>query len=286
MQLSPLKWKFSLRKSVKFSDGTPFTAESFKYTISRIRKSARLRQYFKNIDKIEVIDDHTFIYHNREPDGGMWNRLTRWAGPISLKTKGMELAHISRNTYGTGPHVLKSWTKGQKMVFDANPNWWNNKNFPKRPQRVVLRRIRESATRAKALQAGEIDVAWGIMPQFIPQLEKNPKTKVAVVPAVRIMHMGFFTQHGGPDGQREGAQGDQLRHRRGSYPQDHPGRTRGPLRPDAPPLELLGLQPEEKMVRLRPGQGESPPQGSRPRQGLQDGNHRHERPLPGRQGHV
>ena len=197
-QLGPLKWKFQLRKGVKFSDGSPFTAESFKYTISRIMKSARQRQYFKNIDKIEVIDDHTFIYHNKEPDGGMWNRLTRWAGPISLKTKGMELAHISRNTYGTGPYVLKSWTKGQKMVFEANPNWWNNKNFPKRPQRIVLRRIRETATRAKALQAGEIDVAWGIMPQFIPQLEKNPKTKVAVVPAVRIMHMGFFTQHGGP----------------------------------------------------------------------------------------
>ena len=198
VKVSPTKAKFSLRKGVKFSDGTRLTAENVKYTLSRVVKSARQRTYFKNFDKIEVLDDHTFIYHNKQYDSGMWNRLTRWAGPISLKTKKMDLAHLTRNTYGTGPYILKSFTKGQRLEFEANPNWWNNKNFPKRPQRIVLRGIKETATRAKALLVGEIDVAWGIMPQFIPQLEKNPKTKVAVVPAVRIMHMGFFTRHGGP----------------------------------------------------------------------------------------
>ena len=172
------------------------------------------------------------------------------------------------------------------MVFDANPNWWNNKNFPKRPQRIVLRRIRESATRAKALQAGEIQVAWGIMPQFIPQLEKNPKTKVAVVPAVRIMHMGFFTRHGGPMANVKVRQAINYAIDAEAIRTTILGGRADLFGQMLHPWNYSGYNPKKKVVRLRPGQGEGPPQGSRLRQGLQDGACRHERPLPGRQAHV
>ena len=66
------------------------------------------------------------------------------------------------------------------------------------PKTVVLRRIKEAATRVKALEAGEVDVAWGVLPQFVSALVKNPKTHVKAVPAVRIMFLSFFSKHGGP----------------------------------------------------------------------------------------
>ena len=41
-------------------------------------------------------------------------------------------------------------------------------------------------------------MAWGVLPQFVDALIKNPKTKVKAVPAVRIMFLSFFSKHGGP----------------------------------------------------------------------------------------
>ena len=192
------KIKFWLRKDANFADGTPVTSQSMVWSISRVLKAARQKKYFASFDRIEIIDDKTFIWHNKTHDNGVLSRVTRWAGLMSLKAKGKDKATLSRNTHGSGPYILKSWTKGNKMVFKANPNWWGNKDFPKRPKTVVLRRIKEAATRVKALEAGEIDVAWGVLPQFIPALEKNPRVNIKAVPAVRIMFLSFFTKHGGP----------------------------------------------------------------------------------------
>ncbi len=193
------KVKFWLRKDANFPDGSPVRSQDVAYTLKRVMSSARQRPYFKTFDRIEIIDEKTFIWHNKVHDNGMFNRITRWGGIISEKmSKGKDRATISRNTFGSGPYILKSWTKGSKMVFTANATWWGNKIYPKRPKTIVLRRISESATRVKALLTGEVDVAWGIMPQFVDQVKKNPSTDIVTVPAVRIMFMGFFSTHGGP----------------------------------------------------------------------------------------
>ncbi|MEK6711421.1 MAG: ABC transporter substrate-binding protein, partial [Nitrospinota bacterium] len=135
----PTAYKFWLRKGVKFADGSPFTAESVKYSMERIVNSLEQRAYFQSLERIEILDDHTFIWHTVRPDNGLPLRLARWAPPVSLKTKGLDKAEISRNTFGTGPYILKAWTKGQRMVFEANPNWWANDRYPNRPKTVVLR---------------------------------------------------------------------------------------------------------------------------------------------------
>lgn len=192
------KIKFWLRKDANFADGSPVTSQSMAWSISRVLKAARQKNYFASFDRIEIIDDKTFIWHNKAHDNGVLSRVTRWAGLMSLKAKGKDKAHLSRNTYGSGPYVLKSWTKGSKMVFVENKGWWGRKQFPEMPKTVVLRRISEAATRVKALEAGEIDVAWGVLPQFVKALEKNPKTRMKAVPAVRIMFLSFFSKHGGP----------------------------------------------------------------------------------------
>ena len=192
------KIKFWLRKDAVFADGSPVTSQAMVWSISRVLKAARQKKYFASFDRIEIIDDKTFIWHNKTHDNGTLSRVSRWAGLMSLNAKGKKKAHLSRNTYGSGPYILKSWTKGQKMVFVENKKWWGRKQFPRMPKTVVLRRIKEAATRVKALEAGELDVAWGVLPQFVAALVKNPRTNVKAVPAVRIMFLSFFSKHGGP----------------------------------------------------------------------------------------
>jgi peptide/nickel transport system substrate-binding protein len=194
-------WKFTLRKDAKFSDGTPVTSEAVKFSLERIldpQTKSRLVVYFKSIDRVETSDRHTAILHLKSPDNGILNLLQRWAHIVNPKVKDMDPATVSREPQCSGPYLLKEWTKGQRMIFEANPDWWGNSMYPDRPKTLVLRSIRESTTRVKALVADEMDVITGVAPHFVPEIRANPKTEVVSVPSVRIMYMGFFTQHGGP----------------------------------------------------------------------------------------
>lgn len=200
-RLSARQFKFTLRKGVKFTDGAPLNAEAVKYSIGRILNPAnRSRQqiYFKSFDRIEVLDEHTFIWHAKEPDNGAVNRLLSFGHIISPNTEKMDKAAISLRPVGTGPYIMKEWTKGSKMLLEANPNWWANGRYPNRPKTLIVRRIPEASVRARALEAGELDLILGVPPQDVSRISKNPKLQIASIPAVRIVFVSFFSAHGGP----------------------------------------------------------------------------------------
>lgn len=196
-RLSGKQVKFWLRKGAKFADGTPVTAEAVKHSLGRVylpELKSRQRPYFATLDRIEIIDDHTFVWHNKVTDNGTLNRLDRWGHVMSLKTKGMDKTHISRNTFGSGPYILKSWTKGQRMEFEANPNWWADKMYPSRPKTVILRHITEATTRVQALRRGEVDIINDVREQFVPALKQDPNIQVEAIPSVRIFFVSFLTR--------------------------------------------------------------------------------------------
>src|SRR5260370_19416638 len=127
------------------------------------------------------------------PDNGLIRRLASWVEIISMKNKDRSASDISLNPIAGGPYILKSWTKSQKMVLEANPTWWANDRFPNRPQIVVMRPIAEATTRVKALLAGEIDIAHKVLPHFIPQIKATPNLDAVAVSSVRTVYAGFFT---------------------------------------------------------------------------------------------
>src|SRR4030081_3622119 len=45
-QIDPLTWRFTLRKGVKFHDGTPFTADDVLFTLKRVRDNTKLIKSF------------------------------------------------------------------------------------------------------------------------------------------------------------------------------------------------------------------------------------------------
>ena len=200
-KLGPTQTKFWLRKDARFTDGSPVTAQAVKYSIERILNPAlksRQLPYFAEFDRIEIIDDHSFIWHSKVADNGLFNRLLRWGHVMSPKTREMDRTVFARSSFGSGPYKLASWTKGQRMVLEANPAWWGRKQFPNMPKTIVLRAIAESATRVKSLLADEVDIIIGVPPHMMAQIQDNPQKVAASVPGVRIMFLNFDTRHGGP----------------------------------------------------------------------------------------
>ena len=157
-------WTFKLRAGVKFHDGTPFNAEAVAWNYARQKdpkNNCRCAIYIASIDRVEAKDELTVVFHLRDPS-------VRFPGiiaipsqnnvihsPAAIQAKGED---YNRNPVGTGPFVLKSWTAGDRLVIERNPNYWR-KGYP-RLDRVVLRPLPDSNSRFASLLAGETDVVW------------------------------------------------------------------------------------------------------------------------------
>jgi peptide/nickel transport system substrate-binding protein len=177
-------WTFKLRPDVKFHDGTPFNAQAVAWTFARLKdpkNNCRCAFYLANILSVEAKEDLTVVYTLKDPSANFPALQTRptesatMQSPTAIQTKGDD---FNRNPVGTGPFVLKSWTAGDRMVVERNPNYWD-KGKP-HLDRVVLRPLPDSQSRFASLKAGETDLVW--VDEFeadnIQRAQKDPTLQV------------------------------------------------------------------------------------------------------------
>src|SRR5438105_2617119 len=157
-------WTFKLRPDVKFHDGTPFNAQALAWTFARLKdpkNNCRCAFYIANVLSVEAKDDLTVVHTLKDPSVNYPAILTRPTevntvhSPTAIQAKGDD---YNRNPVGTGPFVLKSWTAGDRMVVERNPNYWD-KSKP-HLDRVVLRPLPDSQSRFASLKSGESDLVW------------------------------------------------------------------------------------------------------------------------------
>lgn len=157
-------WTIKLRPSVKFHDGTPFNAQAVKENFDRQKDPAnkcRCAFYITNIKGVDVIDDLTVRYNFTDPAVNFPATQTIQSSnnvmqsPTAWKSKGDD---YNRNPVGTGPYVLKSWSAGDRMVLEKNPDYWDKG----RPflDRVILKPLPDAQSRFASLQSGEADIIW------------------------------------------------------------------------------------------------------------------------------
>ena len=75
--------------------------------------------------------------------------------PTAWKTKGDD---YNRNPVGTGPYILKSWTAGDRMVLEKNPDYWDKDKVYF--DRITLKPLPDAQSRFASLQSGEVDLIW------------------------------------------------------------------------------------------------------------------------------
>jgi len=187
-EISPTQVRFTLRTGVKFSDGTPFTADDVVYSIMRsMAKSSNYSVYAQGIDKVVKVNDNTVDFIMKGPNPVLLNQLTElrimskaWAEknksvePKDIRTKDETFAH--RNAMGTGQYMVKEWQPDQKLVLVKNPNYWgkNDSNVTE----IIYTPIKSEATRIAALLSGEVDFVLDPSPQDLARLRASPNLKV------------------------------------------------------------------------------------------------------------
>lgn len=186
----PTVWEFKLRRGVKFHDGAAFTAADVKFSLDRApavpQAPSTFARLLREVAETIVVDEHTVRIRTKAPYALLPNNLTSIA--IVSRRIGMEATPASFNTgpstIGTGPYRFVEFVPGDRITLAANADYWGP-----RPQwnKVVLRKMTNSASRVAALLTGEIDVIAAVPTVAIERLEKEGKVSLTKGVSNRII---------------------------------------------------------------------------------------------------
>ena len=174
-------WTFKLRQGVKFSDGSPMTADDVVYTIkqnSDPKNSGNALSTFVNVltpDGVRKIDDHTVAFHLEAQDGNFPYAVSNDNYNLIIVPKGTDFAKWQKSYIGTGPFVMKSYTQNQGATFGINPHWWQGKTYL---DGTAFTFYASQQPQIVALQGGSVDVITQFVAQGAEAILSNSKYQV------------------------------------------------------------------------------------------------------------
>jgi peptide/nickel transport system substrate-binding protein len=197
----PTRWRFHLRKGVKFHNGDPLTADDVLFSADRIR--AKGSNFLTNVAadaKFIKIDDYTVDVKLDSPNPILISQWDSWyimdkkwceennaVAPTPAAATTPSFASLNEN--GTGPFIIESHQPGVKTVFKVNPNWWGKPEH--NLKEIIFTPIGSAATRVAALLSGEVDIIEPVPIQDIARVNASPNASVLTGPELRTIFLGM-----------------------------------------------------------------------------------------------
>lgn len=192
-------WLFKLRPNVKFSDGSPFTADDVVFTYARVPKvpnsPSSFSLFLSSVAKVEAVDSLTLKITTKGPSPVLLANLSQ----VSIMSKkdasgsapeGKTTVELNRGDglVGTGPYKFVSWKRGDEIVLARNDNYWGKKPAW---DKVIYRPISNPAARVAALLAGDVDLVEDPPTDDLPRLTKNKALTVQETPSLRVIYLAM-----------------------------------------------------------------------------------------------
>ncbi|MEP7146093.1 MAG: ABC transporter substrate-binding protein [bacterium] len=172
-----------------------------------------LRNYFDDVKSVELVDGNKYkvkftmskpyfraVYslgslaitpkHILDKDGMndkfTWEDLT--AAQKSLDAKkysdmqkyaeflnSQEVSREAKYLIGSGPYLFDKWITGQSITLKRNDNYWNKKDIPNYPAKLVFKTIQDQNAAVVAAKNKEVDQMFVIQPVDFVENVKNPE---------------------------------------------------------------------------------------------------------------
>ncbi len=185
-----VEWTFKLRQGVKFHNDDDFTADDVVATINYVKTIPGSVGYTSNIAKVEAIDKYTVKLTTATPYAGLLYDLGYHYNYIMPKGPLAQGNDFNKNPIGTGPYKLSNWVYGNELTFVAFDNYFDPAHKAK-IKTLKFTVIPEGASRAIALEAGEVDFVWEVNGADVAKLKANNKIKVEEINSVDNVVLGL-----------------------------------------------------------------------------------------------
>ncbi|MFK4812305.1 ABC transporter substrate-binding protein [Devosia sp. ZW T5_3] len=188
----PQTFIFKLRPDLKFSDGSPLTADDVVFTYTTLIDpdfNAPARALYTPITAVEAVDPLTVKFTLSAPYAPLLSYLDVGIVPKALVEGGADLA---LNPVGAGPMKLVSWNRGSEITLEANANYW--RGAPK-IENVTIKIIGDNSARAQAFEAGDLDVIQSpLSPQDIERLKADDRFGNVITAGLGVNYLNFNTK--------------------------------------------------------------------------------------------
>jgi len=169
---------FFLRKGVTFSNGEPCNAAAVKFSFERAageKSTNKDKRTFAAMDSVRVVDEHTVVVINKEPDPDFLFYLGQ-ATAIIVEPK--SAADNASKPVGTGPYQLDNWSRGSSIGLKAWPGYRNPGAI--KIKRATFRFITDPAAQVAAVLSGDVDVFARVTPRGLAQFKSNPRLQTVI----------------------------------------------------------------------------------------------------------
>ena len=160
----PLTCRIVLPAGRVFHDGSPVDSASVQRALDHIRDpktASMIVDNFAPIDTVTVVDAQTIEFGLTAPAPYLPAQFAPWLVPFPESG----VASLGQEPIGSGPYKFVSWTAGESIVVEANPDY--PADSPKgQPiaKKVTFRFVPEPSTRVADLLSGSATIVRSIPP--------------------------------------------------------------------------------------------------------------------------
>ena len=219
-----LVYTVTIRDDLKWSNGSPVTAEDYVYTLKELMFSDWLNFTYKS-DWQEKVNDETafvtpevvnettftitrqtvdpeFIYTVRNLTPYPKYIATKYEGDIDAFTQAPEFNNLTY-TGNLGPYTFVEWIRNDKYVVERNPEYYLGKDISAPYfEQYIVKLFGTPATCHAALEAGDITYA-GIDPPHVAKFKAMERINVYTVPTTGYLLLAYNLRDNGWEGLKQ-----------------------------------------------------------------------------------
>jgi peptide/nickel transport system substrate-binding protein len=195
--VSETTWEFTLRPGVRFHDGAALTTEDVKATLERnlVAGKTVVTPGFTTIEAVQIASPTVIRIITKKADPLIPVRMAQMGSqilPARLTTE-EGVKELARRPVGTGAYRFVEWVKDERLVMEANRDWWGWEGKAPAIERVVWKPIPDEFPRIVALEKGEVDIITNVPPDRMKGIAEGRATRIVTVPASRFVVLSMNT---------------------------------------------------------------------------------------------
>lgn len=161
------QYTMTLREGVTFHDDTPLNADAVVKHFDRLKDPATACPCATTVEIIESMETPdgpeglTVVFNLTTPSVAFPDTLAGSSGYIESPTAVAGGLNLKTGGVGTGPFTLAEFSAGERVVLEANPDYWGtDEDGTQLPylDKLTVVPIADSGQRVAALETGDIDI--------------------------------------------------------------------------------------------------------------------------------